>query len=141
MFKNYLRIAIRQLKLQKMYSLIKIGGFALGISACLLIALFIRDELGFDKNWRDSDRVFRVYGKFNYKGRTEEGSDFQAPFAKTLVADYPEIEQAGRLMPSPLFYCAASNLVKRAGETQNNYEEGFTYADQSLLDLLGGTAA
>ena len=137
MFKNYLRIAIRQLKLQKMYSLIKIGGFAMGIAACLLIALYIRDELSFDKSWRDSDRIFRVYAKFDFQGRSDKGSDFAAPFAKALVTDFPEIEQAGRIMPHPLFYCAGSNLVKRAGETQNNYEEGFTYADQSFLDLLG----
>jgi len=45
MFKNYFRIAARHLRKQKMYSAIKIGGFAMSIAACLLIALYIRDEL------------------------------------------------------------------------------------------------
>ena len=51
MFKNYFKIAVRHLKKQKMYSAIKIGGFALSIAACLLIALYIKDELSYDKKW------------------------------------------------------------------------------------------
>jgi putative ABC transport system permease protein len=49
MLRNYLKIAIRQLRKQKMYAAIKIGGFALGIAACLLIALYIRDETSYDR--------------------------------------------------------------------------------------------
>ena len=48
MLQNYFKIGWRNLSKQKMYSSIKIGGFALGIAACLLIALFIRDELSYD---------------------------------------------------------------------------------------------
>ena len=48
MFKNYFKIAIRQMKRQKMYAAIKIGGFALSIAACLLIALYIQDELNYE---------------------------------------------------------------------------------------------
>ena len=51
MFKNYFKIAVRQLRHQKMYAAIKIGGFALSIAACLLIALYIKDELSYDKNY------------------------------------------------------------------------------------------
>ncbi len=60
MLKNYFKIAIRQLRKQKTYSAIKIGGFALSIAACLLIDLFIKDEPGYDKPYPDGDRIYRV---------------------------------------------------------------------------------
>ena len=53
MFNNNLKIAWRHLIKQKMYSAIKIGGFALGIAACLLITLFVQDELKYDQHYVD----------------------------------------------------------------------------------------
>jgi putative ABC transport system permease protein len=136
MFKNYFRIAVRHLAKQKMYSAIKIGGFALSIAACLLIALYIKDELSYDKKWAFADRIFRITGEYNNNGKIETGADWPAPMAKALKEDFPEVERSGRLMPHPLFYCAGSNQVRRTDEDQNTYEEGFTYADQSMLDML-----
>ncbi len=60
MFRNYLKIAVRQLGKQKFYSFIKIGGFALGIATCLLITLYIRHELSFDRDYANGDRLYRV---------------------------------------------------------------------------------
>jgi len=136
MFKNYFRIAARQLRKQKMYSAIKIGGFAMSIAACLLIALYIRDELRYDKNWAYADRIYRITGEYKFEGKLETGADWPAPMAKALKTDFPEVERSGRLMPHPLFYCAGSNQVRRTDVIQNNYEEGFTYADQDMLDIL-----
>ncbi|HZJ61831.1 MAG TPA: ABC transporter permease [Chitinophagaceae bacterium] len=136
MFKNYFRIAARQLRKQKMYSAIKIGGFAMSIAACLLIALYIRDELRYDKNWAYADRIYRITGEYKFEGKLETGADWPAPMAKALKTDFPEVERSGRLMPHPLFYCAGSNQVRRTDVLQNNYEEGFTYADQDMLDIL-----
>lgn len=62
MFKNYLKIALRQLRKQKFYSAIKIGGFALGIATCLLITLYIRNELSYDRDYPDGDRIYRATG-------------------------------------------------------------------------------
>jgi len=136
MFKNYFRIAARQLRKQKMYSAIKIGGFAMSIAACLLIALYIRDEFRYDKNWAYADRIYRITGEYKFEGKLETGADWPAPMAKALKTDFPEVERSGRLMPHPLFYCAGSNQVRRTDVIQNNYEEGFTYADQDMLDIL-----
>jgi putative ABC transport system permease protein len=136
MFKNYFRIAARHLKKQKMYSAIKIGGFAFSIAACLLIALYIRDELRYDKNWTYADRIYRITGEYKFEGKLQTGADWPAPMAKALKTDFPEVEESGRLMPHPLFYCAGSNQVRRTDVAQNNYEEGFTYADQDMLNIL-----
>src|SRR5690349_11713928 len=99
MFKNYLTVAWRNLVKQKVYSFIKIGGFALSISACLLIALFIKNELSYDKSWPLANRIFRIVGEFNDNGKIEKGVDWPAPMARALKEDFPEVEKAGRLMP------------------------------------------
>ncbi len=137
MLKNYLKIALRQLKKQKMYTAIKVGGFALGIAACLLIALYIRYETSYDQSYPNDSRIYRIVGVTHYNGKVEKGTDFPAPFGKALKNDYPEIEKSGRLMRNQLFYGAGSNEFRPAGKMQNTYETGFVYADQEILDIFG----
>jgi putative ABC transport system permease protein len=137
MFQNYFKIAWRNLSRQKMYSSIKIGGFALGIAACFLIALFIKDELSYDKHYPEAGRIYRVLKEFDEDGMVEKGVAMTAPYAKTIKKEFAEIELAGRMMPYPTFVGAGSNLVRRTDATENTYEEGFTYADQEILDILG----
>ena len=136
MFRNYLTIALRQLKKQKFYSVIKIGGFALGIAACLLIALYIRHETSYDKSYPDTGRLYRVVAVYNDEGKNDKGTAFAPPFARTVKASLPQVEYAGRLMPYRLFWGAGSNEVMPEGKADNTFEEGFAYADQSLLDML-----
>jgi putative ABC transport system permease protein len=136
MFKNYFSIAVRQLQKQKMYSAIKIGGFAIGIAACLLIGLYIRDELRYDRTYPDADRICRIIGVFNDNGKIEKWVSMTPPTAKVVEKDFPEVEKTGRLMPFALFYGAGSNYVCPAGQEKSIYEDGFTYADQSILDIL-----
>ena len=136
MLKNYWKIAIRQLKKGKLYSAIKIGGFALSVAACLLIALFIRDELSYDRGYVHGDRIYRLINLYDDNGKISKGTAFAAPFAKAVTADFPDIEPAGRIMPFALFYGAGSNEVMRSDGDQNTYEEGFTYADPQILDIL-----
>ena len=136
MFRDSFKIAVRHLEKQKMYSAIKIGGFALSIAACILIALYIRDELSYDRYYPTTGRIYRITLEYNNSGKIETGADWPPPMAKALREDFPEIENAGRLMPHPLFYCAGSNQVRRIDHEENTYEEGFTYADQDMLDIL-----
>ncbi|TMI82674.1 MAG: FtsX-like permease family protein [Bacteroidetes bacterium] len=136
MIKNYFKIAWRTLKKQRMYSAIKIGGFALSIAACLLIALYIKDELSYDRFYPTTNRIYRITGEYNNNGKLETGADWPPPMAKALREDFPEVEKSGRLMPHPLFYCAGSNQIKTIDHEQNTYEDGFTYADQDMLEIL-----
>lgn len=136
MFLHNLRIAFRNMWRQKMYAAIKIGGFAIGIAACLLIALYIRDELSYDTQYKHADNIYRLIGAYNDHGKISKGVSWPAPMARALKADFPEIENAARLMPAPLFYGAGSNQLRKEGEITNTYEKGFTYADQELLDML-----
>jgi putative ABC transport system permease protein len=135
MIKNYFKTAWRNLAKQKFYSVIKIGGFAIGIAACLLIALFISNELSYDKNYKNADLIFRVIGVSKEGDYAGKGVDFPAPFAKAIKDELPEIEKVARINPNTLF-TGAGNLVRRPDATENNYEEGFTFADPGIIDLL-----
>ena len=119
-----------------MYSVIKIGGFALSIAACLLISLYIKDELSYDQSYPDANRIYRVTVEAVQNGKKITSTSWPAPMAKAIQEDFPEVEKSGRLMASPLFYGAGSNEVRTPENTENNYEDKFVYADQSMLDIL-----
>ena len=135
MYKSYLTIGWRNLLRQKMYSVIKIGGFALGIAACLLISLFIKDELSYDQHYPKGKRIYRVYNVFNDNGQVYKETWFQAPFGKSMEDEYPEIEKMARLNASELFG-AGSKEFRRADKIDNSYDDGFVYVDPTLLEIL-----
>lgn len=134
MYKNYFTIAWRNMEFQKFYSFIKIGGFALGLATCIVIALFVRHELSYDKHYKDVDNIYRLYSE-------ESGPDggkwtaFPAPLASLVKDNFPEVELAARLIPYK-WYNAGQNLVRRDDRLENTYEEGFAYADNALLEIL-----
>lgn len=134
MFQNYFKIAWRNLLKQRMYSAIKIGGFALGIAICILIALFIKNELSYDKFYADGNRIYRIH---NVSSGPDGGkwTAFPAPVADLIKNDFPEVEKAGRLIPYDWFD-AGSNLFRPDDQVENTYEEKFAYADQSLIEVL-----
>lgn len=133
MLKNYLKISWRNLVKQKMYSSIKIGGFAVGVAACLLIALFIKEELSYDQHY--SSQLYRVIGVITQEGDVKKGLAFPAPMAAALKEDFAEVIESGRYNNSELFG-AGPNQVRPDGMEDNAYDEGFVYFDQALLNML-----
>lgn len=135
LLKSNFKIALRQMSKQKMFSSIKIGGFALGVAVCLLIGLYILDELSYDKHYQNTDRIFRVIGKYEDDGGFRKQVFFPAPFAAAIKDDFPEIQQSGRFFGGQGFD-AGNNQVRREDQDRNHYEEDFIYADPSLLSIL-----
>lgn len=131
MLRNYLKIAYRQLLKQKMYAAVKIGGFSLGIAACVLIGLYILNETTFDRFYPGADRIFRVVGD----GELSRGLAWPAPMSKAIQEDFPEVEFAGRMRPLNSYLGHAE--VRSAGKPENTYEEGILYVDQSFLSAFG----
>jgi putative ABC transport system permease protein len=134
MLQNYFKIAWRSMGRQRMYSSIKIGGFAIGIATCLVIGLFIRHELSYDSHIRDAANVYRVYNDFTGPD-AGKGTAFPAPFASILKTDYADVDKAARLIPYKWFN-AGSNLMRREDKLENIFEERFAYADPDLLNIL-----
>ena len=62
MIKNYLKIAGRNLQRSKLYSMINIAGLTIGLTACLLVATVVLDDLSYDRWWKNADHIFRIVG-------------------------------------------------------------------------------
>ena len=97
MLKNYFIIAIRNLKKHKGYSLINILGLAVGISCCLLILLYVRNELSYDKFYKNADSIYRVYVNSSINGQQSSNCKTAAPLGNTLVRDFPEVITSTRI--------------------------------------------
>jgi len=92
MWKNYLLIAWRTLKRDKLFAVLNIMGLALGIVACMLIYIYVQDELSFDAHHAKADRIFRVQGHFDFGDTQDDFGITQFPMVPTLLKEYPEIE-------------------------------------------------
>ena len=68
MFKNYLKTALRTLSKNKFYTSINIVGLAVGLATCLLIVLYVFDELSYDKYNVNADRIYRVNNEIKFNG-------------------------------------------------------------------------
>ena len=79
MFRNHIKIAWRNIKKDRLFTIIKIGGFAMGIAACLLIALFIGNELGYDEHYQNKNQIYRVVMQGQMNGETLKSTHFQLP--------------------------------------------------------------
>lgn len=97
MIKNYFKIAFRNLWRNKGFSVINILGLALGIATCLIILLFVNNEMSYDRYNKKADRMVRVFFRINMQDEKLKESTVMPPVAQTLKADYPEVEEATRL--------------------------------------------
>lgn len=88
MLKNYLKIAWRNLKKNKSYSAINIGGLALGMAVTLLIGLWVVDELSYNNYFNNKDRIAQVFQSQTFNGRTETGPSIPRPLEKALRDNY-----------------------------------------------------
>ena len=138
MLKNNITVAKRQLLRHKMYSTIKIGGFAIGVAVCLLIALFIKDELSFDRHIPNHQELYRAVKE--YKNVPEVGDIkvtwFAAPFAEALKNDFPEVVQSARTLHGKSFGAGKNNL-REEGNPRNSSEDGLIYADPEIIEIFG----
>ncbi|NQD69365.1 FtsX-like permease family protein [Sphingobacterium shayense] len=135
MLKNYIKLAWRNLKGQKLFSTIKIGGFAFSIAVCIMIVLFVQHELSYDKFYPEEEQIFRMLGNFKKESGIERGTSFPAPAGPTMKETYPTILESGRILPSSLFG-AGNNQVTTDENPVNQSLSGFVYADQSILDMF-----
>src|SRR5690349_14332292 len=97
MLKNYLKVALRNLWKNKAFSAINIIGLASGLAVCLLIVLYVVDELSYDKYNKNADRIYRLDADIYFNNTSAIFAVAPDPLAPALVRDYPEIEQMTRV--------------------------------------------
>ena len=128
MLRNYLTVAIRVLSRNKTYAFINIFGLALGLAACLLILLYVRHELNYDRWMPGADRVFQLQS--NVRSPTGEERLIQLanyPVGAALKKDFPQIDRLVHLQ-------SGSSVILHRGEAR--YPDGLYFVDGPVFDVL-----
>ncbi len=128
MLKNYLKIALRNLWKNKGFSAINIIGLSVGLATCLLIMLYVMDELSYDKYNEKADRIYRVDGDIQFGGNHFILAVAPEPMGPTLRKDFPQVEQYVR------FRNYGGFLVKKGNE--NLQEDKVVYTDSTLFNVF-----
>src|SRR5258705_9110216 len=97
MLQNYLKVAWRNLLKHKSFSLINILGLAIGIGACMIIFLYVQNELTYDLYNLKVDRIARVTTTFHTPESDVELAISPPPLADVLKRDFPEVESVVRI--------------------------------------------
>jgi putative ABC transport system permease protein len=128
MFRNYLKVALRNLWKSKGYSAINIFGLATGIATCLLIMLFVIHELNYDRFHEKADRIYRVDADIQFGGSHYILAVAPDPAGGVLKRDFPQVESYTR------FRNYGGFLVKKGAE--NLQENKAIYADSTMFDVF-----
>ncbi|MCE6992367.1 ABC transporter permease [Dyadobacter sp. CY323] len=99
MFLNYIKIAVRNFRNQRLFSSLNVIGLGIGMAAVWLMVLYVADELSYDRFHEKSDRIFRVVHEAKWPTGGFKLAPTSAPYAPALANDYPEIEKTVRIHP------------------------------------------
>lgn len=127
MLKNYIKIALRNMFRNKLYSLINLFGLAIGMAACLIIYLWVQDELSYDRFHQNADRIYRIERKFDFRDMHGQAPITSGPYGKALVSDYPEIENSVRLARNELSIKDHRNIF---------HQQQLIFADNSIFEIF-----
>lgn len=129
MFANYLKIALRNLRKYKMFSWINILGLTLGLFSTILIVLFVREELSYDRFHENADRLYRVVTNSKNAGDSiSRLSTVGAPWGPMLASELPEVDNFVR-------FRKVRRCLLQQGEN-TFYEDGGKYADPQIFELF-----
>ncbi len=128
MFKNFLKVALRNLWKNKVFSSINIAGLSVGLAVCLLIVLYVKDELSYDKYNAQSENIYRVDADISFNGTQFTSAVSPAPLVPTLMKDYPQIIQFTRTRNF------GDILVKK--DNQNIQNHNAVFADSTFFQVF-----
>lgn len=121
MFSHYLKTGIRNLLKYKVFSVINIAGLSIGITCCVLLSLFITDELSFDRHFPGAERIYRITSTMKASdGTVQTIQRTSPPIGPTMLAEFPELESVTR-------------VIKDIGAEQ----QLLTYKDKSFYEKRG----
>ncbi|GAB3943984.1 ABC transporter permease [Spirosoma harenae] len=131
MLKNYLKIALRNLAKHKVNTVINVAGLAIGMACCLLIVLYVSDELSYDQHWANGERIYRMALERKYPGRSTKYAIIPPSYAQSVKKEIPEIEQTTRVFT---FGNNQPTLIKLDGRTLE--EKGFLAVDSTFFQVF-----
>src|SRR5438270_10153416 len=124
---HFFIIVWRNFRKNKIFSFINIIGLAIGLSCCLLMALYVHHELSYDNFERNGDRIARVIMEYSFGGTLTKGNFTSTKVAPTFKRNFPEVESAVRM----------GKYSRIVGYEDKVFDEKqFMYADSSFFDLF-----
>src|SRR5690242_6273535 len=130
MFKNYFKIAWRNLTKNKVFSFINISGLAIGTTVCMMIFLFIMNEFSVDNFHKDGDRIYRVERSFENEGKSRNVAYLSGMYAPALLNDFNnQIEKAVRVNQSDNLITIGNRSFheKKVINADSNFFSFFTF--------------
>lgn len=127
MVKHYLKIALRNLWKNKVFSSINLLGLTVGLSCCLMIGLYISHELSYDNFQQKGDRIARVIMEYGFGGSVNKGNFTSTKVYPAFKKNFPEVEEGVRMTER-------TRIVKFGDKMFD--EHRFMYADSSFFDLF-----
>lgn len=128
MIRNFFKVAYRNMMRHKGFSFINIAGLTLGLTVCLLIGLFVRDERRFDRFLPGEEQVYRIYD-FRHTNAGTDKTAMTPPMFTTQLQQYPEVEKTVRILQ------IQNKILFEAGD-KKLYEEHGIDAEPSFFDIF-----
>ena len=128
MLKNYLKVALRNLWKSKGFTAINVIGLAAGLGVCLLIVLYVMDEVSYDRYNTKADRIYRIEAEIYFNNTLFDAAISPKPMALTMKKDYPQVEDMVRMNYS------GDILVKKGNSWIQDHHLAF--ADSTLFRVF-----
>lgn len=132
MLRNYFKVAVRNFVNQKYYSLLNTLGLALGIASCILIFLFVQDELSYEKSFEGHENTYRLVQDMTMGDHISETASVPFPTKGALLEDYESVEKAAFIY-SP---GAWGNIPVIKYKDDEYFEEGFVFGEPEMLEIF-----
>src|SRR5688572_23861338 len=129
MFRNYLKTAWRNLSRHKGFTMINLFGLTIGLTGCLVIGLFVWDEMQYDKSIPGGENVYRVYEQRSDDGVITYGAPVPPMYATFIQQQYPEVDTTARILMS------IDKFLLEVGD-KSVYEEKGLFAESSFFKVF-----
>jgi putative ABC transport system permease protein len=128
MLRNHFKVALRYLLRHKGYTVTNLLGLSVGMACCLLLLLFVRSELSFDRFHRKSDRLYRAWLQEHYKGEVFTNTVTPVPLGPVITAAVPDVEASCRVAAlAPLTRVGAQTLTANVNMVDNDFFRLFDF--------------
>lgn len=128
MFKNYFKIAFRNIRKDGWFSLLNVAGLTIGITFSLFLIFYIVDELNYDKHNEKADRICRINSYIKEPDKHTDWTSTQLPLGPTLKNEFPEVEESVRFMNK-------ERTLFKNGE-KSFYETKLYFADSNIFKVF-----
>lgn len=128
MLRNYFKIALRNLLRHKLFAFINIAGLAIGIVSCILIYIYVKDELSFDAHHARANKIYRLQAFYKFGDTEDKFAITPYPVIPALLSDYPSVSEGARLL-------VLGNQMLNVNDKMVNIDQAY-YADTNFFKIF-----